>query len=50
MSAPKHDWPFAAPSEEDEKDPKRFYGVTTGIVIDPLGACRCNCRSSIFWT
>jgi len=36
MSAPKHDWPFAAPSEEDEKDPKRFYGVTTGIVIDPL--------------
>lgn len=36
MSAPVTDWPFAAPSEEDEKDPKRFYGVATATVIDPL--------------
>ena len=36
MSSPAHDWPFVAPDQEDEKDPKRFYGVSTATVIDPL--------------
>jgi hypothetical protein len=36
MSSAVKDWPFAAPDQEDENEPKRFYGVTTGIVIDPL--------------
>ena len=27
MSAPVTDWPFASPDQEDEKEPKRFYGV-----------------------
>jgi hypothetical protein len=36
MSAPVSDWPFPAPDEEDEKEPKRYYGVATATVIDPL--------------
>jgi hypothetical protein len=39
MSSTVKDWPFAAPDQEDEDEPKKFYGVTTGRVInliDPM--------------
>jgi hypothetical protein len=39
MSSKVKDWPFAAPDQEDEDEPKKFYGVTTGRVInliDPM--------------
>jgi|HubBroStandDraft_4_1064222.scaffolds.fasta_scaffold79497_2 hypothetical protein len=34
MSATPKDWPFPAPDQEEE-DPKRFYGVATATVLDP---------------
>ena len=33
MSTAPKDWPFPAPDQEEE-EPKRFYGVTTGRVIN----------------
>ena len=33
MSAAPKDWPFPTPDQEEE-EPKRFYGVTTGRVIN----------------
>jgi phage baseplate assembly protein gpV len=35
MSATPADWPFPAPDQEEE-EPKRFYGVATATVLDPL--------------
>jgi hypothetical protein len=34
MSATPADWPFPAPDQEEE-DPKRFYGVATATVLNP---------------
>ncbi len=36
MSAVSFDWLSEPPETDDEKEPKRFYGVVTGTVINPL--------------
>ena len=36
MSTTVPDWPLTTPDEDDEEDLKRFYGVTTGRVINMI--------------